>query len=310
MQTLYAFFQSNDKRIDIAEKEMLHRIDSIYDLYLYQLLLLVELTNFFRDKMEEAKHKHLPTSEDLNPNIKIVNNKFIKQLENNAEFLSNIESRKILLKEEQSLIRKTYLKIKKSKEYLEYLKSSDNLYDSDKDIITKLFKKFILNSFDLRCFFEEKSIYWADDYDTAGIMVLKTFKSFDENSDNNTHLVSLYKNSNGKDAEEDKDFIIQLFRKTIFHNKEYEKMISEKAKNWKIERIAVIDVLLMKMALYEILESPSIPVKVSLDEYIEIAKLYSTPKSKIFINGILDKLITEFTDNNKIKKTGRGLMKH
>jgi N utilization substance protein B len=309
MQALYAFFQSNDNRIDIAEKNMLHRIDGIYDLYLYQLLLLVEITNFFRNKMEEAKHKYLPTSEDLSPNTKIVNNKFIKQLENNAEFLSNIKSKKISFKEEQSLIRKTYLKIKKSKEYLEYLKSSDNMYDSDKDIITKLFKKFILNSSDLRYFFEEKNIYWANDYDTASIMVFKTFKSFDKNSDKNTHLVNLYKTSDEKNVEEDKDFIIQLFRKTILHNKEYENMISEKVKNWKIERIAVIDVLLMKMALCEILEFLSIPVKVSLDEYIEISKLYSTPKSKIFINGILDKLITELTGNNKIKKTGRGLMK-
>ena len=155
----------------------------------------------------------------------------------------------------------------------------------------------------------EKNIYWANDYDTASIMVFKTFKSFDKNSDKNTHLVNLYKTSDEKNVEEDKDFIIQLFRKTILHNKEYENMISEKAKNWKIERIAVIDVLLMKMALCEILEFLSIPVKVSLDEYIEISKLYSTPKSKIFINGILDKLITELTGNNKIKKTGRGLMK-
>ncbi len=308
MQALYAFFQSHNDRLDIAEKQLLQSIDKIYDLYIYQLSLLIEIIEFGRIRIENAKLKFYPDDEDLNPNTKFIDNKFILQLEVNKFLLKQIEEKNISWFEEQEIVRKIYQKIKESDEYNAYLKSTDNSYKADKDIIIKLFKKYISKTEILQYFYEEKSIYWADDYDIATMMVIKTIKFFHKDMDENVPLPSLYKNSEKSHLNNDREFTIKLFRKTILRSEEYEKLISEKAKNWEIKRIAIMDIILIKMALTEILEFTSIPLKVSMNEYIEISKLYSTHKSKIFINGVLDKLIVDLKAKNQIKKLGRGLI--
>jgi len=200
------------------------------------------------------------------------------------------------------------LQIRESKDYIDYLGKPQSSYSDDKDIFVKIIKKHLSRSEILQFYYEEKSIYWHDDFHTANLLAIKTIKAYESSWDEFHMLPIMF----GKDIEgsknEDKEFIINLFRKTMLRSEEYEKLIDEKVKNWEMERIAVMDVLIIKMALVELLEFPSIPIKVTLNEYIELAKLYSTPKSKIFVNGILDKLIGDLKRQDKIKKVGRGLM--
>lgn len=303
MQALYAFFQSENNDLRKGEKELLFSIEKIYDLYISILLIIPEIVDFAIRTQEEAKQKMLPTAEDLDPNTKFINNRFVKQLSKNSELYRKAENRKISWRNEPELIKKIFLLVKNSDEYFEYMKSSDSSYEEDKEFIIKIFKKYISEFELLYHYFEEKSIYWMDDFELVNSIIVKTIKTFTPGSNEHTPLMPLY-----KDEEDDRNFAIELFRKTIIHNKEYETLIAEKTQNWEVERIAMMDVLLMKMAIAETLNFPSIPVKVTLNEFIEISKNYSTPKSKLFINGILDKLLADFKTGGKINKVGRGLM--
>ncbi|MCD4746047.1 MAG: transcription antitermination factor NusB [Bacteroidales bacterium] len=308
LQALYAFFQSKNDSIDIGEKNLLKSIDKLYELYIYQFSFIIEIVEFAKKKNEEAKLKYLPTAEDLNPNTKFIDNKFIKQLADNKNLTKQIDLLRISWVEEKNIFKKLYQTIKESKEYTDYINSPYNSYHSDKEIIIKIFSKYIASSEILQSFYEEKNIHWADAYYTVSIMIIKTLKSFKEEWDEFELLPVIFKQTEKDNTSEDRDFIIHLFRKTIIHSEDYANLISNIAKNWEMERIAVVDFIIMKMALAELQEFSSIPIKVSMNEYIEISKLFSTPKSKIFVNGILDKLIKELNANNKIKKIGRGLI--
>ncbi len=307
LQALYAFFQSKENRIDIAEKQLLKSIEKLYELYIFQLSFILEIFEFAEKRIGEAKNKFLPTESDLNPNTKFINNKFLKQLSENKDLLKKINDLKISWSDEENLIRKTFLKISESKKYKDYMSSFENSYHSDKEIVIKLIKKEISENEVLKNYYENRSIYWVDDYYTVTMLIIKTIKLFQEDWDEFVPLPLIYKTSD-KENNEDRKFIIELFRKTIIHSQEYEQLIDKKTKNWELDRIAIMDIILIKMALAEILEFPNIPVKVTMNEYIELSKLYSTPKSKIFVNGILDKLIVDLKEKNIIKKTGRGLM--
>lgn len=307
LQALYAFFQSKENRIDIAEKKLLKSIEKLYELYIFQLSFILEIFEYAEKRIEEAKNKFLPTESDLNPNKKFINNKFLKQLSENKDLIKKIDALKISWSDEKNLIRKTFLKISESNKYKDYMSSSDNSYYADKEIVIKLLKKEISENEILKNFYEDRSIYWVDDYYAVTMLIIKTIKLFQEDWDEFVPLPSIYKTSD-KDGNEDRKFIIELFRKTIIHSREYEQLIDKKTKNWELDRIAVMDIILIKMALAELLEFPNIPVKVTMNEYIELSKLFSTPKSKIFVNGILDKLIVDLNKKNLINKTGRGLM--
>lgn len=307
LQALYAFFQSKESRIDIAEKQLLKSIEKLYELYIFQLSFILEIFEFSEKRIEEAKNKFLPTESDLDPNTKFINNRFLKQLSGNKELLKKINDLKISWSDEENLIRKTFLKISESNKYKDYMNSSDNSYNADKEIVIKLLKKEITENEVLKNYYEDRSIYWVDDYYTVTMLIIKTIKLFQEDWDEFVPLPSIYKTSD-KENNEDRKFIIELFRKTIIHSREYEQLIDKKTKNWELDRIAVMDIILIKMALAELLEFSNIPVKVTMNEYIEISKLFSTPKSKIFVNGILDKLVVDLNKKNLINKTGRGLM--
>ncbi|MFC2100437.1 transcription antitermination factor NusB [Bacteroidota bacterium] len=307
LQALYAFFQSGDDRVDISEKNLIHSIEKIYELYIYQLSLFLEVVNFARNRSKEAKTKYFPSDEELNPNTKFINNPIIHKLENNLELKEKIDYFKISWVEEKDMIRRIYLSIQDSREYKEYIESEEQSFHEDREFVIKLFKKSISRSPSLHYYYEEKNIFWAEDFHTVTILILKTFNAIDEHWDENAKLPSLYK-MNDQGVNEDKEFIKMLLRKAIIRNKEYKESIAERAKNWDIERIAVIDFIIIIMAICEFVDFTSIPVKVTMNEYIEISKLYSTPKSKIFINGILDKLLADFKTEKKIVKMGRGLM--
>ncbi len=303
MQALYAFFQSENKDLAKGERDLFNGIDKIYDLYIYQFEFLVELRHVASILSEDAKNKRLPTSNDLNPNLKFIENKFIAQLSENIHLKREINNRKISWNNEFELVKKIFNNIKAGEEYNKYMNASDDSYQTHLNFAVEVFKEYMADFELLNHFYEEKNLHWGDDIYLVNPMIVKTIESFNENSNPDAVLLPLY-----KDREDDEQFVKDLFRQTVIHEEETKKLIADKTKNWEVERIALMDVLLMKMAITEILSLPSIPVKVTLNEYIEISKIYSTPKSKLFINGILDKLLVDFKAEKKLNKTGRGLM--
>jgi N utilization substance protein B len=308
MQSLYAYFQSDDDRMDIAEKNLVKSIDKLYELYIHQLSILFELVEFAKLRMEDSKLKYIPSEDDLNPNTRFIENRLVNQIANNKRFILQYNELKINWSDEQDIFRSIYQKLKETKAYIDYMNAETSSYNADKKIILQLFRKFIISDEKLQNYFEDKNIYWADDYQTVAMMVLKTLDGFTEDKDDFYELPGLYKAEDRTNANDDRNFIKELFRKTIINNQKFEKLIAESTTNWEVERIAVIDNILLKMALVELTEFPSIPVKVTLNEYIEISKGFSSDKSKVFINGILDKIITDFKGNKVMNKAGRGLV--
>jgi N utilization substance protein B len=308
-QTLYGWFLGGETRAEVAEKNLLQSIDKIYELYFLQFSFLLEVMNFYQVKMEDAKHKFYPTEDELNPSLKFINNLVIKQIRENKDLQAQVKRYKISWTEEQEMVRKVYQKIRNSKDLKEYLNSGNSSYQEDRDTLYRLVKKFIARSGELQFFCEERSIFWTDDYHSVALLLLKTIKLLNEDFSEETSFPNLFnKEVEDSDPEEDRKFMLELFRKTVSGYEDYDKLIETKTRNWELDRIALTDIIMIKMALTELICFPTIPIKVTLNEYIEISKLFSTPKSKLFINGILDKLVEELESENRIRKTGRGLM--
>ena len=303
LQALYAFEQSKDNNISRAEKELFHSIQKMYDMYLFLMQLMLEIRDAAEIKIEEGKKKRLRTEEDINPNMRFVENKLLKQLSENRALKSLADKHKVNWMGEGELIRRLLKFVVETDEYQAYMSAEESSYKADRDIIVRLFKRHLINHESLQYFFEEQSIFWIDDLDIVASMVIKTFKSFSEDSDDFTPLLPLW-----KEPEDEQAFVKALFRKTIVQSTEHIELIKNYTDNWEIDRIALMDIILMKMALSEVREFKQIPKKVTLNEYIEISKYYSTPKSNTFINGILDKLFAEMTEDGTIKKMGRGLI--
>ncbi len=307
MQALYSFFSSSEEGNGDAprgERELMRSIDKTYELYLYLMLIFEELLRVASNRIDIGKEKYLPTAEELNPNLRFVNNRVIAQLTQHSKLRREAEIRKLTwqLDDEMSLVRNLWEQIKVWDEYKAYMTSDIDTYAKDQEFIIDLFKKFIADDEGTETFLEERNMHWPGDLNMAvAPAIIRTLESGSETRE--PALAPLF-----KDPEDDKKFIIDLFRKTIVENERCEKLIAEKTKNWEVDRIAVMDVILMKMALSELLHFNSIPVKVTLNEYIEISKTYSTPKSKQFINGILDKIVIDLKKDGTMQKTGRGLM--
>lgn len=303
LQALYAYYQSNSDDFRRTENEMMQAIERIYDLYIYLMLSLGELNAIAAHRIEENKKKIRPSAEELNPNMKFVNNEIVKILMESKELRRISEDRKVnwVGDNHQEMFKKMYLHIRESETFFEFMNNGQSGFEEDRQFALALFKIEVANFPLLYDFFEEKSIQWLDDIDLACAMVLKTFKTFKE--DESPSIMPLY-----KDKDDEQDFVRELLRKTISADKENEVLIDELTKNWELDRIAKMDVVLMKMAITEFQVFNNIPTKVTLNEYIEISKFYSTPKSHTFINGVLDKAIVELTKANKIKKVGRGLI--
>ncbi|HSG68243.1 MAG TPA: transcription antitermination factor NusB [Bacteroidales bacterium] len=306
LQALYAFIQSDNDNLAKGEKQLLISIEKIRDLIVYQLSFLIEIRDYTSNLLVERKKKYFPTEEDLNPNFRFVQNKALIQLEDNRAYRKLHDKLKINWADEQNMVRKAYLELRDKSFFNKYMDKRENTYDDDRELLIKIVKKFLGDYELLEYYYESKSIFWAfDSFHTANLMLMKFLKSIEEKDDEYAPFPEMLDSS---DAGEDKAFMIELFRKTIRTGNQYEPMIDEKARNWELDRIALMDTLLIKMALVELVEFPSIPVKVTLNEYIDISKYYSSEKSKVFINGILDKLIVDLREKNMIRKTGRGLM--
>lgn len=303
LQTLYAYFQSSDPDYVKMEREMLSSIEKMYELYLYLLLSFEEIKDQAEHRMEENKKKIRPSDEELNPNMKLVNNRVLVALEGHSILSRESNESRAIWEgaEDKEIFRKVFLAIRESETYFSYMNNGEDSFEDDLSFVIELFKEEIANSEILYSHFEEMDIHWIDDIDLMCSMVVKTLKNFTTDS---FDILPLY-----KDKIDEIHFVKELFRKTIKLNDESEKLIDDLTKNWELDRIAKMDVLLMKMAIAELQVFDNIPTKVTLNEYIEISKFYSTPKSHTFINGVLDKAISRLVADDKIGKSGRGLMK-
>ena len=282
--------------MDTAEKELFFSLSKAYDLYNYLLLLMVEVTKQANKRLNAAKNKLVPTKEELFPNTKFVENRFIAQLEVNKQLLEFSNNQKKTWENEADFVKTLCDKILESDIYKEYMASETSSYEEDRELWRKLYKNIIFNNIELDQVLEDQSLYSNDDKEIVDTFVLKTIKRFDEKNGAKQELLPEFKD------EEDQDFARRLFRRTILNADYYRHLISENTKNWDLDRVAFMDVVIMQIALAEILSFPNIPVSVSLNEYVEIAKLYSTPKSGGFINGTLDGIVNSLKKENKLTK--------
>lgn len=297
VQIVYAYYQNGGKNLDTAEKELFFSLSKAYDLYNYLLLLMVEITRYANRRIDAAKNKLAPSKEELTPSMKFVENKFIAQLEINKQLREFTESQKKTWDNEPEFIKETFEKIINSDIYKDYMKSETSSYAEDRELWRKLYKNLIFENESLDTVLEDQSLYWNDDKEIVDTFVLKTIKRFDEKNGADQPLLPEFKD------EEDREFASRLFRRTILNMEYYRHLIGENTKNWDLDRIAFMDIVIMQIALAEILSFPNIPISVSLNEYVEIAKLYSTAKSGGFINGTLDGIVNQLKKEGKLTKS-------
>jgi N utilization substance protein B len=301
MQSIYAMHQKSSDDLEKEEKFLLQSIDNIQDLYLLMLSTLKEIRKKEIIFLEASSKKHLATTEEKKPNKKFANNSVLLQLEDNNSLTIALEKRKInnwSLNDDYILI--LLNEVKKSELYQDYMSTTKSSFEEDKQFVLDVFSELIAPNEKLYEYLEDHKLTWIDDIPLVNTQIQKQLQQVSEKSE--FSVSKLYKD------EEDKEFVSLLFRKTVLNEIELAKKYIDKTPNWDADRIAEIDTIILKMAICEFLKFPSIPVKVTINEYLELAKEYSTPKSSIFINGILDNLVKEFTAEDKIKKTGRGLL--
>jgi len=303
LQSLYAYHQTDAVNVSQQEKNLLLSIDKVYEMYIWMLSLIAEVVGYAQTDASDRAHKHLPTADDLNANLKLLTNRFVISLNQNKEYLAGLKKYKVEWTFEPELVKTLFTNLKTAPEYAEYLQKTDDTIQTDKDIIKFIFKKVILKSSLAEQVFEDMFIFWPVDKDVLQALIAKTFKNFAFDEPEKNKLAEVTGN-----WEEDKEFIVNLFETSVRYDKDYQELISAKTQNWEPERIAMMDTLLMKMAIAEFINFASIPVKVTINEYLEISKEFSTPKSNSFINGILDKILFELKAAKKINKTGRGLI--
>jgi len=296
VQIVYAYYQNGGKNLDTAEKELFFSLSKAYDLYNYLLLLMVEVTKQANKRLMAAKGKLMPTQEELSPNMKFVENRFIAQLEVNNQLQLFANNQKKTWENDADFVKSLCDKIMDSDIYKEYMASETSSYEEDRELWRKLYKNLIFNNTELDQVLEDQSLYWNDDKEIVDTFVLKTIKRFDEKKGAKQELLPEFKD------EEDQDFARRLFRRAILNDEYYRHLIGQHTKNWELDRIAFMDVVIMQIALAEILSFPNIPVSVTLNEFVEIAKLYSTPKSGGFINGTLDGIVKTLKKENKLTK--------
>lgn len=302
MQTLYAYSLSEDKQIKDFEKALFKNVEEVNEMYIWTLNLLDEVAEYVILDAESRAAKFLPTAKDKILTTKLNSNTFIESLRQNRTYLELVKKYKVSWGFDPEIVRSIFAQLKDSEAYLEYLQSDDRSINAEKDIIKYIFKKIILKSVEIEQVFEEKFINWTVDKEVLQAMIAKTFKNFSSEVPSQNKLADLTPNWS-----EDEDFIADLLKTTIRYSEEYQQLIAEKTKNWEADRIALMDTILMRMAISELINFPSIPVKVTINEYIELSKTFSTLKSNTFINGILDKILADLTKQGRIRKSGRGL---
>lgn len=301
MQSLYAFWR-NENGDTAAVKRFLHKsMADMYDLFLLDLSLMIEIKEHAKDYLEKSKSKHLATAEDINPNLKFVENALLNTIDSSEKFQEELEERKLSDWRKQShYVHNIWETLKNSELYKEYTVQRKSSFQEDKKFVIDFFKTFIAPNEEIHNYLEDQKLTWMDDMPIVNTTIVKLLQKFKDSTD--FILPRLFKN------EDDRDFAFDLFNKTIMYNHDFEEDIAKKTPNWDKDRLATIDSTLIKMALCEFTFFPTIPVKVTINEYLEVAKEYSTPKSSKFINGVLDKISKDYQKEGKLNKSGRGLL--
>ena len=296
VQLTYAYYQNGNRNMDNAEKELLFSLAKAYDLYNYLLALIVSITQEERHRVEIAANRASREGTEA-PSVRFVNNKFAVQLEENKQLNLFMESQKRRWEDDMEAVRKLCDQIEQSTIYQEYMASDDDSYEADREVWRKIYRTLIQENPDLDAVLEEKSLYWNDDKEVVDTFVIKTIKRFDPANGADQELLPEYRD------EEDRDFALKLFRSTILNADDYQRYMSESSRNWDFSRLAYMDVVIMQIAIAEMLTFPNIPVTVTINEYVDLAKLYSTPRSGGYINGMLDTIARHLIQTGKMMKT-------
>jgi len=296
LQIVYSFYQNGNNDLKVAENELLFSLRKSYDLYHYFLLLIIEVTNLQRRTLDAKKCKYMPTHAELNPNTRLVDNRFAAQVAENEALQKYVAEQGLSWVNDEEFVKNVLDIILASDLYNEYLDNENDSYETDKEFWRAVFKKLICGNEQIEEFLEDKSIYWNDDIGIVETFTLKTIKQFEEKSGSKQKLLPMFKDM------EDQSFAIKLFRQSLLKGSEYRERINKHMKNWETERIANMDLIIMQVALAEIMTFPTIPINVTLNEYIDTAKYYSTPKSGVFINGILDSIVSELKKEKVLLK--------
>lgn len=303
LQNIFAWQMTDKRDLASSKKALMKSIDDVYEMYIRMLALLSEITEYTAIDAIERANKHFPTAEDLNPNQKLLNNEFIVLLQKNPDFQAAVNKYQVNWNADPEFIKTIYNKLKATPEYTAYLNDGLEGIENSKEIIKFIFRKIILKSQNIIQAFEDKFINWSVDKEVMQGMVAKTIKNFVNEDPFKNKLTPI-----SADWAEDSKFVEDLFAYTLKNDAKYQEMIADRTKNWESERIALMDTILMKMAICELMNFPSIPVKVTINEYLDLSKDYSTPKSNSFINGILDKILGDLKRTDTLHKTGRGLI--
>ena len=301
MQSVYALLQSKSDNLKKEEDFLYASIEKMHDLYVLMLRLLVEVKNMEKKHIEISGKKYLATTQDLNPNCKFINNQIFRLLEESVSLNTYLDDNKLnYWRLDNEYVHEILKLIKESSIYDAYLKSEKASFEEDREFVVAIFKNVVAPNEKLAEYFEDKNISWVDDIPFVNTWIVKSLNQLKPN--HSFLLGNIYKD------EDDKKFVVDLFRKVVLNHKEFEKEIEDKTPNWDTDRIAEIDMILIKMAISEFLKFPSIPTSVTINEYIEIAKDYSSEKSSFFINGVIDKILKDFTASKRLNKIGRGLL--
>lgn len=301
MQSVYALLQSKSDNLKKEEEFLYASIEKMNDLYVLMLRLLVEVKNMEKKHIEISGKKYLATTQDLNPNCKFINNQIFRLLEESTSLNTYLEENKLnYWYLDSEYVREILKLVKESSIYAAYLKSDKNSFEEDRDFVVAIFRNLVAPNEKLADYFEDKNISWVDDIPFVNTWIVKSLNHLKPNQ--LFEIGNLYKD------DDDKKFVVDLFRKVVLNHKDFEKEIENKTPNWDTDRIAEIDMILIKMAISEFLKFPSIPTSVTINEYIEIAKDYSSEKSSFFINGVIDKILKDFTATKRLNKIGRGLL--
>ena len=306
LQALYAWYTNKSDNLSQGEKQLLLSINKLYELFIYQLSFLLEVRKYSEESIEQSKKKFYPTDEDLNPNLKFVDNTVFKLFDANKSFHRLEDNYKINWVDEEDMVRKFYKELRETKFYKKYMSTGKSSLEEDKNLMIQVVDQLLPDFESLKFYYEEKSIYYTDGYDLVSLLLIKFFETISTKFTDDKPMPGIYKDY--KNVNEDLDFVKTLFKITILRDEEGTEIVKSRTKNWEYDRIPLMDVILLKMAIIELQEMETIPLKVTLNEYIELAKYFSTPNSKVFVNGVLDKLIGEFKSEGKINKSGRGLV--
>lgn len=299
VQLVYAFYQNEGKTLDVAEKELIFSLDKAYDLYCHLLGLLVDLQKMAERKNEariERDKRLKQESTGIFPDEKMASNQFLLQLRANTALLQYREKQGDFWEEEDAFVRKLYKSFTESDIFQLYLEKEDFSFEADRELVRKLYKYLVCNNEDLDAVLEERSLYWNDDKEIIDSFVLKTIKRFTPESDESQPLLPEYT------SEDDRNYAVSLFREALTRSDEVRELIKQGTKNWDFSRLAFMDVIIMQIALTEILTFPSIPLSVSFNEYLDIAKVYSTPRSSSYINGTMDNIVKQLKSEGKLLK--------